>query len=63
MICYKDMTFCPYYRECKDGKDCSRALTDAIESQADKWWGKGAGEAPICMFGDKPECFKEDKNA
>lgn len=57
MMCYRDMTFCPYFKECKEGGLCSRALTDEVKENAKKWWGKEG--APICRFIEKPECFKE----
>jgi len=53
MICYRDATFCPYYKICKDGKECSRALTREMLSYA-----KSAG-LPICQFVEKPDCFKQ----
>lgn len=59
MMCYRDMTFCQFYADCKDGKKCSRALTDEVNAAADKWWGKEG--APICTFVDKPGCFNEQK--
>lgn len=59
MMCYKDKTFCTYYRECKEGVECSRALTEEVQEDADKWWG---GEnVPVCIFADKPFCFLEKK--
>ena len=55
MICYKDMTFCSFYKECSKGKDCSRALTEEVIKDAQEWWGNP--EAPICQFMEKPDCF------
>ncbi len=57
MLCYRDMTFCTYYEECKDGKDCFRALTPEVIKAAEAWMKK----PPIAMFAEKPECFKEAK--
>ena len=57
-MCYRDMTFCTFWEKCKDNKKCGRALTDKIKEDADKWWGT-KGEAPICTYVDKPECFKK----
>ena len=54
MICYGDMTFCTFWKECKDGKECNRALTEKVEQDAEKWMKN----APICTFVEKPECFK-----
>ncbi len=62
MIHYRDMTFCSSYKECRNGKKCNRALTPQVQKDADKWWGKGTGQAPICQFVDKPECYKEKKS-
>jgi len=61
MICYKDMTFCKYYKECGIGHDCHRALTEEVREGADKWWGKGKDAAPICIFSEKPNCFEEPR--
>ena len=60
MICYKDVTFCNYWRECADASICNRpALTKQVEKEAEK-----AG-LPIASFGPvKPDCFvakKEEK--
>ena len=59
MICYRDMTFCPFNTDCAAAEGCERALTDEILKAADAWWGEGEGEAPICMFMVAPECFEE----
>ena len=55
MICYKDMTFCPFWEHCKDGPTCHRALTDKVQEQAVVWWG--SVDAPICQYMNEPECF------
>jgi hypothetical protein len=57
MICYRDMTFCKFYEDCKNGKECNRALTPDILDGAEKWFGKK--NAPICQFVNKPNCFKQ----
>ena len=54
MECYRDIAFCPYYKECAN--PCSRALTDKVRDDAEKWWGK---DPPICTYLEKPPCFKE----
>ena len=64
MMCYRDMTFCTFYKNCADAKDCHRPLTPEVEKAADEWfksWRKGDDDqgAPICMFSEKPECWKE----
>ncbi len=69
MLVFRDMTFC---NESTCGKfgdgdnDCPRSLTLAVQHQADRWWNRGDrkedwGEAPICTFIDRPDCFVEKK--
>lgn len=53
MTTFKDMTFCSFYTECKKGKDCFRALTNAIKFRA-----KVVG-LPISQFVSEPDCFEE----
>ena len=53
MLCYKDMTFCPYWEECNLGYQCDRALTQLIKDNAEKWMKN----APISQFSEKPSCF------
>ena len=55
MFCYRDMTFCSFYKECVDAKDCHRKLTPEVIEAAEKWMKN----APIVQFTDKPECFIE----
>lgn len=57
MRCYRDTTFCPFWKECQQ-KPCpeGRELTESMRQVAN---GKGL---LICQFTDKPECFKETKN-
>jgi len=55
MICYRDRTYCPYFMICRDGYKCDRALTDKIQKDAEKWWGKPG--APICVYSEFPSCF------
>lgn len=51
MMCYRDMTFCPYWRECQKGEKCKRALTPDVEFEA--------GRLPIriAKYLDTPTCF------
>lgn len=48
---YKDMTFCKFYKECKNGDSCRRALTDEVVRKADEL------ELMISRFVNKPKCF------
>ena len=54
MICFRDMTFCDYWRDCKNAPDCHRPLTDKVLADARAWWGKDG--APIAVYTEKPEC-------
>jgi hypothetical protein len=38
-----------------DGSNCSRALTEDVKRDADKWWGTEG--APIAVFLERPSCF------
>jgi len=51
MICYRDMTFCSFYKECKK-KDCGRAMTEEVVKKA------GKIGIPVYQFMEKPECFE-----
>ena len=55
MICYRDMTFCGFYKDCKLSRRCSRALTKKVLTQATRFG------LPVCQFKDKPNCW-EAKN-
>lgn len=56
MICYRGQTYCPF-SECTNFSTCDRALTDEVEADAVRWWG--SENAPISVYGEKPECFDE----
>jgi len=64
MICYKDRWWCQFYKDCKHGLDCPRALTPQIEEDADNWWKsfKIEGHAPISTFITRQYCFEEKDN-
>jgi hypothetical protein len=53
MLCYRDMTFCGYFEDCRKGNECVRALTTAVRNAAQ------SNHLPICQWGEKPECFVE----
>jgi hypothetical protein len=54
-LCYRDMTFCPYWRDCADAAECHRPLTDEV-AEAAKRFG-----LPISQFSQKPPCWKEQR--
>jgi len=49
---YKDMTFCPFFRSCAEGKTCPRAMTDQIVSDANNFGMN------VSCFVDRPFCWK-----
>ena len=53
MLCYKDRTFCPYWKRCKNGDSCERALTDEVIENAKRIC------LAIAQYGDKPDCFSD----
>lgn len=48
---YKDKTFCTYFKQCKIGDKCDRALTFKVKIDAKRV------EANIEMFTDYPDCY------
>ena len=62
MICYRDMTFCPFYTDCVRAKDCARPLTPEVIAAANKWWEGIDSEVPIAVFVDKPGCHTPIEN-
>lgn len=52
MIEYRDMTFCPFWEDCMEGKTCMRALTQEIIKDAQR-----VG-LPICQYLEKPDCWE-----
>ena len=60
MICYRDETFCPFYKNCEKGSGCRHALTEKVVAEAKIWWGHD--DPPICEFVDHPSCFKNLDN-
>ena len=59
MICYRDRTFCPFWKDCRLGSECSRALTQEVKDAAAKWWGDE--NPPIAFYVDEPDCFEMDQ--
>jgi hypothetical protein len=57
MMCFKDKTFCTFYKDCAKSEQCDRPLTRQVEQDAKKWWG-GDGY-PIAVFVEKPDCHVE----
>lgn len=55
MIGFKDMTFCKYWKKCKKGDECERALTKDVIDNSKK------SPFPIAQYSEKPECFVNKK--
>lgn len=53
MLVYKDKCFCPFWKKCKKGNTCSRALTDKIQKEAN------TSGMLIDRFINDPICFEE----
>lgn len=56
-MCYRDMTFCPFYEDCKHREECHRPLTPEVVKKAEEWWG--GPDAPIAEFTSKPNCYEQ----
>jgi len=56
MMCYRDMTFCPYHENCRKGHNCPRAYTGQVKRGAHRWMGENA---PVCMYSAEPECYQK----
>ena len=61
MMCFRDKTFCDFYKECKNGAECSRALTDEVKAEAVRWWGNEL--PPIARWTSPPHCFEKIEEA
>jgi len=53
VICYRDMTFCPFSDDCEDGNECPRAITVDVQEGAERH------NLPLSRFVSEPDCFKE----
>ena len=53
---YKDMTFCQFYDSCSLSDDCGRALTPAVQRDAEET------QLPIFMFVAPPICHSHWKD-
>lgn len=47
MLCYKDMTFCPFHEDCDNSENCPRVLRE------------DPGDLPVCQFLEKPKCHSD----
>lgn len=56
MLCYRDMTFCPFSYDCALAENCSRPLTADVIRRAKEWWG--GDDPPIAQFPEQPSCHE-----
>ena len=59
MLCFRDKTWCPFYKSCSHGERCIYALTPTIIVKATEWWGYLNGPPPISTYMEKPKCWVE----
>lgn len=57
MMCYRDITFCPFHNTCKVGSICGRAYTDQVKKLAEEWMKN----PPVALYGEKPPCWEKAK--
>lgn len=52
MLCFHDMTFCSFYKNCATAKagDCHRPMTPEVEKAAEQ------AKLPIAHFTTQPDC-------
>lgn len=64
VIVYKDMTFCPFYKDCQKQHQCHRPLTPEVRESAHTWWKRFTSDgdedsAPISQYSSKPTCHTQ----
>lgn len=56
MICYRDKTWCTWYKDCADRQMCDRVLTPEERAKAESL------NLPISQFMAPPKCHTEWKD-
>lgn len=56
-MCFRDMTFCTFYKDCANAGTCHRPLTPEVSQAAEKRWG--GKDAPIAQFISQPACHEK----
>ena len=51
-MCYRDMTFCPFYKDCAKQSDCHRPYTPEVAELAE------VHGMPVCLYVNKPGCWE-----
>ena len=52
-MCYRDKTFCSFWRDCDNAGSCGRAMTDDVVSGAERTG------LPIARYMEKPSCHSD----
>ena len=55
MLSYRDMTFCPFWRNCSSADNCDRKLTEDVKVRA------GVAGLDISQYCSPPACHCELK--
>lgn len=55
MLSYRDMTFCPYWKDCKSADMCHRPLTAKVKQDAKKFG------MSLSMFAERPACWSPEE--
>jgi hypothetical protein len=60
MFCYKDMTFCTFYKDCTKRNECHRPLTPKVEAESLEFWKQAGlhGKPIYSQFMEKPQCHE-----
>jgi hypothetical protein len=54
-MCYKDKTFCDFWRTCLTGNQCDRAFTPQVMKRVEEWMPN----PPISRYTDYPQCYHD----
>lgn len=57
MMCYRDMTFCPFFGDCTKRDTCHRPLTAEVIIAAQ------ASGLPVSQYAEKPECHTTEETS
>lgn len=55
-VCFRDITFCGFWRTCARQEGCRIRLTGCVRIGAEAW---APGRADISQFAAAPPCFRE----
>ncbi len=62
MICYKDRTWCSFWKDCKVAqKYCDRALYPSVEKKAEEWSATLGQTRLISEYSSPPDCYQKSE--